>query len=145
MKRIAVYGVVLVRDSSVVVPSKAADSPTVVAEILRTYIGQVDREHLVVLLVDSRRQVIGINTVSIGTVSASLVHPRECFKPAVLIGAAALILGHNHPSGDEQPSIEDKECTRRLARAGELMGIPLLDHVIIGGDKHFSFRERGLL
>jgi len=145
MKRIAVYGVVLVRDSSVVVASKAADSPAAAADILRTYIGRVDREHLVVLLVDSRRQVIGINTVSIGTVSASLLHPREVYKPAVLLGAAAVVLGHNHPSGDPLPSIEDKEATRRLVRAGELMGIPLLDHVIIGNENHFSFRERGLL
>lgn len=144
MKRIAVYGVVLVRDSSVMVASRAADSPAAAADILRTYIGQVDREHFVVLLVDARRQVIGVNTVSIGTVSASLVHPREVFKPAILIGAAAVIVGHNHPSGDEQPSMEDKEATKRLVRAGELLGIPLLDHVIIGSG-HFSFRERGLL
>lgn len=144
MKRIAVYGVVLVRDSSVVVQSKAADSPAAAAEILRAHIGQVDREHFVVLLVDSRRQVIGINTVSIGTASASLVHPREVYKPAVLLGAAAIVLGHNHPSGNTDPSIEDKEATRRLVRAGELMGIPVLDHVIIG-DGFFSFRERGLI
>jgi DNA repair protein RadC len=144
MKRIAVYGLILVRDSSVAVESRAADSPAVAADILRKHIGPVDREHLVVLLVDSRHRVVGINTVSIGTASASLVHPREVLKPAVLVGAAAFIIGHNHPSGDEQPSAEDKEATRRLARAGELMGIPLLDHVIIGNG-FFSFRESGLL
>lgn len=144
MKIIPVYGVMLVRDASLKVPDKCADHPAAVAEILRAHIGPADREHFVALFVSARKQIVGINTVSVGTLSASLVHPRELFKPAILIGAAAMLVGHNHPSGDEQPSPEDRETTRRLVQAGQILGIPLLDHIIIG-EGFFSFRESGLL
>lgn len=105
-----------------------------------------DREHFVALYLNARQQLIALECVSVGTLSASLVHPREIFKGAILNNACALIIAHNHPSGDTTPSAEDKEATRRIARAGELMGIPLIDHVIIarhGG--HFSFKENGIL
>ena len=127
MNIIPVYGVALVRDASLRVPDKRADHAAAVAEILRAHIGPADREHFVVLFVSARNQIIGINTVSVGTLSASLVHPRELFKPAILLGAAGVIAGHNHPSGDHQPSPEDRETTRRIVRAGEIIGIPVLD------------------
>lgn len=145
MKIVPVYGVTLVRDGSVKVADKRADSPMVAVDILRVHIGDADREHFVAIFVDARSMVIGVNTVSVGTLSASLVHPRELFKPAILLGAAAIVAGHNHPSGDHLPSQEDKETTKRLVRAGEVLGIPLLDHVIIGSPGYFSFREAGLL
>lgn len=131
---------------------RVADVPTVAAEIARAFIPAGDeREHFVALYVDSRSKVKGVCVVSIGTISASLVHPREVFRPAIVAGAAAVIVAHNHPSGDVTPSHEDKDATRRLARAGALLGVPLLDHVIVtnGGDsaqaRHFSFREGGIL
>lgn len=104
-----------------------------------------DREHFVVLILNAHRLCIGKQTVSIGTLSASLVHPREVFKPAISMGGAAIICVHNHPSGDFSPSAEDREVTRRLSRAGELLGIPLADHVIVASNGYFSFKENGLL
>lgn len=144
MNRIAEYSVELVRERTLNVESKNADCPENVATIARQYLGNPDREYFVAFLLNSRNQVIGINTVSVGTLSSSLVHPREVFKPAILAGAAAIIVVHNHPSEDVSPSPEDKTATRRLKESGELLGIPLLDHVIIGAG-HFSFRCNGLL
>ena len=103
------------------------------------------KEHFVVLCLNARRQLLKIETVSVGTLSASLVHPREVFAPAIANGAAAVVVVHNHPSGDPSPSAEDREATRRLQRAGELLGIPVADHVIVSESSFFSFRESGLL
>jgi DNA repair protein RadC len=100
-----------------------------------------DREHFLSLLVDGRHKVIGLDDVSVGTLTASLVHPREVFKSAIVANAAALVLVHNHPSGDPAPSTEDREITKRLADAAELIGITLLDHVILGHDRFHSFAE----
>ncbi len=137
----------LVREGTTKSETKLADSPARVAEVVRAYWGdgELDREHLVCLMLNARSQVVGITTVSVGTLSASLVHPREVFKPAVLSSAAAVVVVHNHPSGDASPSADDRDTTRRLVRAGEIMGIPMLDHVIIAGESSYSFREHGLI
>lgn len=114
-------------------------------------IATLDREHFIVLCLSARRRVIARETVSVGTLSASLVHPREVFKSAIMANAAVVIVAHNHPSGDAQPSEEDREVTKRLRRAGEILGIPVIDHVIIGQKTesyptgYFSFRDGGLL
>ena len=98
-----------------------------------------------VLCLNARRQLIKTEIVSVGTLSASLVHPREVFGPAIVAGAAAVVAMHNHPSGDSSPSAEDREATRRLVRAGEILGIPVADHVIVSESSFFSFRESGIL
>ena len=98
-------------------------------------------EHFVTFHVDTKYQVIGYNEVSKGTVSASLVHPREVFKAALLSNSTAIICAHNHPSGLPKPSNEDIEVTKILIKAGEILGVQVLDHVIIGGDDLFSLRE----
>lgn len=103
------------------------------------------KEHFIVLCLNARRQLLKTEVVSVGTLSASLVHPREVFGPAISAGAAAVVAMHNHPSGDPSPSAEDREATRRLQRAGELLGIPLADHVIVSESSFFSFRESGIL
>jgi DNA repair protein RadC len=103
------------------------------------------KEHFLVLCLNARRQLVHLETVSIGTLSASLVHPREAFAPAIAHAAAAIVAAHNHPSGDPAPSAEDREATRRLQRAGELLGIPLADHLIVSESGFFSFREHGIL
>jgi DNA repair protein RadC len=115
--------------------------------LLHTYLADVDREHFVIILLNQKNRVIGINTVSIGSLTASIVHPRECFKPAILSNAASIVCGHNHPSGDCQPSREDRALTTRLVEAGKLLGISVLDHVIIGDgtSAYFSFADEGLL
>jgi DNA repair protein RadC len=114
--------------------------------VLQEYLAGTDREHFVILMLDQKNQVIGINTVSIGSLSASVVHPREVYKPAILSNCAALILGHNHPSGDPQPSREDRAITQRLKEAGALLGINVLDHLVIGAEgRYFSFADENML
>lgn len=98
-------------------------------------------EHFVAFHLDAKFQVIGYNEVSKGTVSASLVHPREVFKAALLSNSTAIICAHNHPSGIVKPSAEDIETTSTLIKAGAILGVLVLDHVIIGGDELFSLRE----
>jgi len=102
-------------------------------------IATADREHMVCIHLDTKNRPISRQVISIGTLNASLIHPREIFKAALLAGAGAnsVILGHNHPSGDLSPSQEDDEVTRRIARAGALLCIPLLDHVILSPDGSF--------
>jgi DNA repair protein RadC len=106
---------------------------------------QQQREHFVVLLLDGRHRVVRECEVSQGTLTASLVHPREVFRTAVREASAAIVLVHNHPSGDPSPSPEDREVTRRLVRAGEILGIRVLDHVVIAEHGFYSFRESGEL
>ncbi|MHC5019424.1 MAG: RadC family protein [Planctomycetota bacterium] len=103
------------------------------------------QESFVVLCCDVKNRVIAEREITRGTLDASLVHPRDVFGTAVREAAAALILVHNHPSGDPEPSAEDVALTRRLADAGELMGIPVLDHVVIGAGRYVSLAERGVL
>jgi DNA repair protein RadC len=109
-----------------------------VYEAFRDEFGRLDREMFVALLLDGKNQVLGFNIVSIGSLTAALVHPREVFKPVILANAAAVILLHNHPSGSPEPSAEDRALTERLERAGELLGIRVLDHVIVGDGQYRS-------
>ncbi len=103
------------------------------------------RESFHVLLLDGRHRLIAVEDVSVGTLNASLVHPREVFRDAIRSAAAALVLVHNHPSGDPSPSAEDRRVTARLQAAGALLGIEVVDHVIVAEGGHFSFREAGEL
>jgi DNA repair protein RadC len=106
-------------------------------------IATADREHMVVIFLDTKNRPIGRQVVSIGTLNATLVHPREVFKAALITGGTnAVILAHNHPSGDLSPSREDDEVTRKIARAGALLCIPLLDHIILAPDGAFySYKD----
>lgn len=120
-------------------------SPRDVDALLRPRIAHLDREHLVVLLLNTKNRVISSPTVSVGTLTQSLVHPREVFKPAIRASAASVVLAYNHPSGDSRPSAEDVAVTKRLARVGrEAVGIGLLDHIVIG-DGFTSLKEAGHL
>ena len=103
------------------------------------------KEHFLTLLMTAKNRLIREEVASIGTLTASLVHPREVFMPAIRHSAAGIILIHNHPSGDPEPSPEDHEVTRRLAAVGELVGIRILDHVVIADGRYVSFLERGLI
>jgi len=102
-----------------------------------------DREMFVVVCLSGQSRINAINTVSIGTLDYSLVHPRETFKPAILSNSASIILVHNHPSGDPTPSRDDKEITSRAIEAGKILGIGVLDHLIIGEDRYHSMRDSG--
>ena len=103
------------------------------------------REQFLVVLLDGRHRLIRHETVSEGTLTASLVHPREVFRPALRAAAAALILVHNHPSGDPAPSPEDRQVTARLVQAGEILGVRVLDHVIVAERGYTSLREEGVI
>jgi len=119
-------------------------SPADVDGLLRGRIANLDREHFVVVLLNTKNEVIEAPTISVGTLSSSLVHPREVFKPAIRASAASVVLAHNHPSGRVEPSREDREVTGRVAEAGGIIGIEVLDHVIVG-EGYFSMKEHGML
>lgn len=95
-----------------------------------------------ILILNAKNKIVAVHEVSRGILDASLVHPREVFKPAVLHNAAAIVCFHNHPSGDPEPSKDDIEITKRLVEAGEIMGIAILDHIIVGDDRYVSLFER---
>ena len=116
--------------------------PSHVYEHLRAYRSK-QKEHFIALYVNARNKIIREEVVSVGTLTASLVHPREVFGPAVQCSAAGVIVAHNHPSGDQNPSADDGAATRRLERAGRILGVPLLDHVVIAEGGYYSFRENG--
>jgi DNA repair protein RadC len=104
-----------------------------------------DREEFWIAALDGKNRLVGSNQVSVGTLTASLVHPREVLKPLILASAAACVLVHNHPSSDPTPSAKDCAITERLVRACEILGINVLDHVVIGGSRYYSFADEGQL
>lgn len=120
-------------------------NPEAVAALLLD-LAHMAQEAFCVVTLNTRNRVIDKHLVSLGTLDASIVHPREVFRPAILDGARSIIISHNHPSGDPSPSKEDVTITRQLISAGEILGISVLDHVIMGRGEHpfFSLRESGL-
>lgn len=139
------YRVELVQDGRINGTRPRADSPANIADIAREVVGRSPKEHFLLFMLSATNEVIGVNVVSVGTLTASLVHPREVFAPAIVASAAAVVVAHNHPSGDPAPSAEDKTTTKRIVQAGKILGIPVVDHVIIAGTRQFSFRGAGLL
>lgn len=134
----------VVRDESI----PATYSPTIQSpqDIYRlatteTDLIDLDREAIYAIHLDARNKVLGIEMVSLGTLNSSLVHPRETFKSAILTGASGLILLHNHPSNDPKPSEEDIQLTARISKAGEILGIELLDHLIVCAKGHYSMKQ----
>jgi DNA repair protein RadC len=120
-------------------------SPRAVAEFLSVQYGNGPVEQFGIMLLDTKHRVLRTTVLSVGTLDASIVHPREIFREATAGGAAAIVLFHNHPSGDPEPSREDRRLTDRVIAAGVLMGIDVLDHIILGDARYFSFREKGTL
>ena len=110
-----------------------------------TALGRSRQERFYVIALDARNRILRRHLVAVGSLSSCVVHPRECFAPLLRDHAAAAILVHSHPSGCVEPSPEDTDLTERLARAGQLLGIPVLDHLIIGKEGYFSFRDAGVL
>lgn len=146
---IETFRCILVREKlegSDAIPQTQATGPADIARIARQVIGDSPQEHFIVLTLDARYSVRGVQIVTVGTADASLVHPREVFRAAILANAAAIVLVHNHPTGDPTPSPEDRAITRQLADAGKLIGIPLIDHIILGwDDSRYAFSEMGLI
>jgi DNA repair protein RadC len=115
------------------------------ADMVPRRIRRAYQEHLVVLSLNVRAGCLGVDTVSIGTLDANLVHPREVFAVAIRRHAAYIVVVHNHPSGDVEPSANDIEVTKRLITAGQILGIAVLDHLIVARDAEVSLRERGVV
>lgn len=145
MYHIPIVTVQLVRERTYASPVRVISSPLDAYHLLQAWLEARDRECVALVLLDARHRVLALHLVSIGSLNASLVHPRECFKPAILANASAVLLAHNHPSGDASPSQEDLALTQRLKQAGELLGIPVLDHLILGQETFISLKERGVL
>ncbi|MCP1111638.1 JAB domain-containing protein, partial [Lachnospiraceae bacterium PAL227] len=136
----------LIRESTLYT-DKLITSPRDAADLMANELALYDREVMCVLNLNTKGGVLNMNIVSMGTINASLVSPREVFKASILSNAASIIICHNHPSGEPTPSREDVLLTQRLKNAGELLGIELLDHVIVGGvtGKRFSFMEEEIM
>jgi len=126
-------------------PRISLSSPREVVDYLSEKFGKEKKEHFISLMIDSNNKLISIKNISIGTLNASLVHPREVFEPAIRSLAANIIIAHNHPSGDLEPSIEDIKVTQRLASVGEVTGIKVIDHLIISSKGYLSLKKRGLM
>jgi DNA repair protein RadC len=119
--------------------------PEAVIKAIRASIKDKAKEHFKLILLNPRNKIIGISTISVGTLNASLVHPREVFKDAIMHSAASVVLAHNHPSGDPEPSEDDLKITKKLVDSGKILGIEVLDHIVIGKNIFCSFKERGLI
>ncbi len=119
--------------------------PRQVAAYLMPRLRYAVKEQFVAVFLNTKNRIIGEEIISEGTLTGSLVHPREVYQPAILRHAAAIVVAHNHPSGDPNPSREDRELTAMLYKAGKTLGIPLLDHVVIGDGIYYSFQENGAL
>ncbi len=123
----------------------AIKSPTDVSTLLMEEMRYLKKEVFKIILLNTKNYIIKYLNVSVGSLNTSIVHPREVFSEAVKSGCSGMLLVHNHPSGDPEPSREDIETTQRLADAGNILGIKVLDHIIIGDGKYISFKERGLV
>ncbi len=128
------------------IPEKITlNSLKAVADFLQKSIGRENKEHFVVLSLDAHNRLIKISNISVGSLNASIVHPREVFKEAIQSSAAQIIIAHNHPSGNLEASPEDVALTRRLEEAAKIFGIELLDHIIVAEDNYFSLKEQNLI
>lgn len=145
MYRIPKIKLMVVRESGIPSETRKITASRDLYPLLREYFSGHDREEMVAVMLNMKHMVTALHTVAIGSLSQSLVHPRETFKAAITLNAAAVILAHNHPSGDPSPSQDDRLLTTRLKQVGELIGIPVLDHLIIGTDRYVSFADEGWL
>jgi DNA repair protein RadC len=134
----------IIRESSTSAPVQVKSPAVLYEHCLRDRFANCDREVLVAVLLDTQNRVIAIDPICTGSLNTSIVTMREVFKAAVALGAAAIIVAHNHPSSDPSPSPEDVLITRRIVEAGQLLEIEVLDHLILGADRFISLRERGL-
>jgi len=149
-KFISVFRVSLVKDKRVSFESTHLNNSAQAQSILKKLIevqGQQDRENFCVVLLSAKNEIIGLNLCAIGGLSSATIHPREVLKPAILANSAAIILCHNHPSGDPTPSSEDMEITTRIVQAASIMGIVVHEHLIISmhDDRYYSFADNSLI
>lgn len=137
MQRIQVVKIQMLREKNMMVENKNISSPKDVAKIMFDYLQYADREHLVVITLNTKNDINSISTVSIGSLQSSIAHSREIFKTAILSNAASIILCHNHPSGDPSFSKDDILISKRIKECGDILGIKVLDHIVITDTKKF--------
>jgi DNA repair protein RadC len=140
-----VYRCELVEERLLAVPVTSVSAAPIAAQVISFYLERADREKFVVLMLDAAGGILGIETVAVGSISRVHIEPREVFKPALLRNAERIILGHNHLRDSPEPSQDDKVLTRTLVRAGETLGVAVVDHIIVGQGKFFSFAHAGLI
>lgn len=140
-KRINIVSMKMIREKSILYSPRKITCPSDGVELAKEVLNESDREKFIVISLDTKNQPTTIDICSVGSLNASIVHPREVFKTAILSNAASILLAHNHPSGDPNPSKEDISITERLKEAGDVVGIKVLDHIIIGEDCYYSLKE----
>ena len=144
-KRINVVSIKMVKEASFLYQTRQILSPNDAYEMIKEQLEGLDREQFIVSCLNTKNEPTNITVVSVGSLNKAIVHPREVFKTAILSNAASIMVFHNHPSGDTTPSDQDIQLTHRLVEAGELLGIKLLDHLIIGDGSFMSLKEKGYL
>lgn len=144
-KRINIVSIKMVKESSFLYQTRTISSPNDAYEMIREQLEGLDREQFMIACLNTKNEPTNISVVSVGTLNKAIVHPREVFKTAILSNAASIMAFHNHPSGETTPSQQDIQLTNRLYEAGELIGIKLLDHLIIGDGTFTSLKEKGYL
>lgn len=144
-KRVDIVSLRMIKETSLLYKERSIRSPQDGYKLFKQFLGELDREYFVVMCLDVKNQPTAINVCHIGSLNASIVHPREVMKTAILSNSASIIVAHNHPSGRPEPSQEDIDVTKRLAEAGSIIGIEVMDHLIIGEDTFISLKEKGYL
>lgn len=135
----------MIKEREIPYKVKNLSNPQNVAKLGYELLSKADREHFLVICVDCKNKINAVNTVSIGSIDQTIVYPREAFKAAILANAASVIFMHNHPSGNVEPSMADRELTKTLTEAGKLLHIKVHDHLIIGDNEYYSFAEQGTI
>ena len=144
-KRINIVSIKMVKESSFLYQTRTISSPKNAYEMIKEQLEGLDREQFIIVCLNTKNEPTNISVVSVGSLNKAIVHPREVFKTAILSNAASIMAFHNHPSGETTPSQQDIQLTNRLYEAGELLGIKLLDHLIIGDNSFTSLKEKGYL
>lgn len=144
-KRVDFVKIKMCKEKSVLYSPRKLSSPSDAVELVRNVLDDTDREQFIVIALNTKNEPMAVNVVSIGSINATIVHPREVFKLGVISNSASLIIAHNHPSGNIEPSLEDISITMRLIEAGKILGIPILDHLIVTDNSYMSFKERNLI
>lgn len=145
-KRVDIVSLKVVKESSILYGNRKISSPGDAVDIGRIMLDGSDREKLLLCCLNTKNEPNSLNIVSIGSLNSSIVHPREVFKLAILSNSASIILFHNHPSGDTNPSKEDINITKRIKEAGKIIGIDLIDHIILGDNERYtSLKEKGII
>ena len=144
-KRINIVSIKMVKESSFLYQTRQILSPNDAYEMIKEQLEGLDREQFIIACLNTKNEPTNISVVSVGSLNKAIVHPREVFKTAILSNAASVMAFHNHPSGETTPSQQDIQLTHRLYEAGELLGIKLLDHLIIGDGTFTSLKEKGYL